>query len=82
VNEERLLGAAIRIIGLWRIFFDGGNALYFVIVKDIGLKTQSALPITLDLQGLVFNLVLGAAIILATPAILHLIYGRKPGAQS
>jgi hypothetical protein len=82
MNEERLLGAAIRILGLSRIFVERHNALCFVIVKDLGLKTPSGLPVAVDLQGFVFNLLLGAAIILGTPAILHVIYGRKPVAQS
>jgi hypothetical protein len=82
MNEERLVGVAIRILGLWRIFVDGGNALYFVIVKDLGLKTPSSLPVAVDLQNLVFNLVLGTAIILAAPAILHVMFGRNPAAQS
>jgi hypothetical protein len=81
MSEERLVGAAIRIIGLWRIFYMGGNALYYVIAKDLGLKTTSTQPISVDLQNFVFECLLGTAIIFAAPAIVHLIYGRKPNAQ-
>lgn len=81
MTEEHLVGGAIRIIGLWRIFYSGGNALYFVIVRDLGLKTQAAEPLSVDLQSLIFNLVLGTAMILAAPAMLQMIYGKRAALQ-
>ena len=70
-----MLANAIRFIGLWRIFINGGNSLYYVIVKQIGMKTQSGLPVSIDIQALIFDLVLGIAIIAAAPAVAQIIVG-------
>lgn len=75
--EDRILANVIRFIGLWRVFINGGNALYYVIAKQVGARTQSILPATIDLQALIFDLVLGIAIIVAAPAVAQLILGRK-----
>jgi|1185.fasta_scaffold125842_3 hypothetical protein len=72
-----MLANAIRFIGLWRIFINGGNSLYYVIVKQIGMKTQSGLPASIDIQALIFDLVLGIAIIAAAPAVAQMIVGAK-----
>ena len=77
VTEQRMLANAIRFIGLWRIFINGGNSLYYVIVKQIGMKTQSGLPASIDIQALIFDLVLGIAIIAAAPAVAQMIVGAK-----
>jgi hypothetical protein len=80
MTEQRILANAIRIIGLWRIFINGGNSLYYVIAKQIGIRTQSILPASIDIQALIFNLVLGIAIIAAAPAVAQMILGtRAPG---
>jgi hypothetical protein len=72
-----MLANAIRFIGLWRIFINGGNSLYYVIVKQIGMKTQSGLPASIDIQALIFDLVLGIAIIAAAPAVAQMVVGAK-----
>ena len=75
--EQQVLANAIRIIGLWRIFINGGNSLYYVIVKQIGIRTQSMVPATIDIQALIFDLVLGIAIIAAAPAVAQMILGKS-----
>ena len=75
--EQQVLANAIRIIGLWRIFINGGNSLYYVIVKQIGIRTQSMVPASIDIQALIFDLVLGIAIIAAAPAVAPMIVGNK-----
>jgi hypothetical protein len=77
MGEDRMLANAIRFIGLWRIFINGGNALYYVIAKQVGMKLQSELPVSIDIQALIFDLVLGIAIIAAAPAVAQMILGRK-----
>ena len=70
-----MLANAIRFIGLWRIFINGGNSLYYVVIKQIGMKTPSGLPVSIDIQALIFDLILGIAIIAAAPAVAQMIVG-------
>ena len=81
MNEQRLVVAAIRIIGLWRIFGDAGNALYYVIAKDLGIRTLSSLPASTDILLVGYEFFFGAALVLAAPFISELIYGGKPTSQ-
>jgi hypothetical protein len=77
MTERGIVGAAITIIGLWRILNGGVSDLFYVVMKQIGLKTASALPVDIDIQGFVWDISLGTLIILAAPAILNMIFGRK-----
>ena len=77
MGERNILANAIRFIGLWRIFINGGNSLYYVVVKQIGIRTQSILPVSMDIQALIFDLVLGIAILAAAPAVAQMIVGAR-----
>lgn len=81
MGERNMLANAIRFIGLWRIFINGGNSLYYVVVKQIGIKTQSILPASIDIQALIFDLVLGIAIIVAAPAVAQMIVGTRTSGE-
>ena len=41
------------------------------------MKTQSGLPASIDIQALIFDLVLGIAIIAAAPAVAQMVVGAK-----
>ena len=69
MTEQRLVSAAIRIIGLWRIFYIGGSALYYVIAKHLGVITSSAIPLTTEWFSLIYEVLLGVIIVLAAPFI-------------
>jgi hypothetical protein len=77
MTERGIVGAAITIMGLWRILNGGVNDLFYVVAKQMGVKTASSLPVIIDIQGLVWDALLGTLIILAAPAILNMIYGGK-----
>jgi len=81
MTERGIVGAAITIMGLWRILNGGVNDLFYVVAKQAGLKTPSSLPVIIDIQGLAWDVLLGTLIILAAPAILSLIYGSKANPQ-
>ena len=81
MGEANILANAIRFIGLWRIFINGGNSLYYVVIKQIGIKTQSIMPVLIDIQALIFDLVLGIAIIAAAPAVAQMIVGNRAPAE-
>jgi hypothetical protein len=72
-----MLANAIRFIGLWRIFINGGNALYYLIAQQLAHGTAPNMQVSADIQALVFDLVLGIAIIVAAPAVAQMIVGRK-----
>jgi hypothetical protein len=72
-----MLANAIRFIGLWRIFINGGNALYYVVVKQLMHATAQGLPVSMDIQALIFDLVLGIAVIVAAPAVAQMIVGTR-----
>jgi hypothetical protein len=72
-----MLVNAIRFIGLWRIFINGGNALYYVIAQQLAHGTASGPQVSMEIQALIFDLVLGFAIIVAAPAVAQMIVGRK-----
>ena len=72
-----MLANAIRFIGLWRIFINGGNALYYLIAQQLAHGTAPNMQVGMDIQALVFDLVLGIAIIVAAPAVAQMIVGRK-----
>jgi hypothetical protein len=55
MTERGLVGAAITIMGLWRILNGSVNDLYFVVIKQMGLKTASTLPVAIDLEGLIWT---------------------------
>jgi hypothetical protein len=77
MTEQSALRTAIRIIGLWRIFESAANNLYYVAIKQLGLPTASTLPVKTDIEGLVFNLVVGVLIVAAAPALVQMICGGK-----
>jgi len=77
MTEQRTLANAIRFIGLWRIFINGGNALYYLIAWQLAHGTNAVPQVWTDIQALIFDLVLGIAIIVAAPAVAQLILGRK-----
>ena len=81
MGERNMLANAIRFIGLWRIFINGGNSLYYVVVKQIGIKTQSILPASIDIQALIFDLALGIAIVAAAPAVAQMIVGTRTSGE-
>jgi hypothetical protein len=81
MTERGIVTAAITIMGLWRIFNSGVSELYYVVIKQMGLKTGSMLPVIIDIQSLIWDVVLGTIIILAAPAIAAMIYGSKPKPQ-
>jgi len=72
-----MLANAIRFIGLWRIFINGGNALYYLIAQQLAHGTAAGPQAWMDIQALIFDLVLGIAVIVAAPAVAQMIVGRK-----
>ena len=76
MTERGLVTAAITIIGLWRILNGGMNSLYYVVVKQMGLKTTSMLPVATDIQAVIWNVLVGVVVILAAPAIASMIFGK------
>jgi hypothetical protein len=70
-----MLANAIRFIGLWRIFINGGNALYYLIAQQLMHGIARGPQVEADIQALVFDLVLGIAIIIAAPAVAQMIVG-------
>ncbi len=81
MTEQRLVSAAIRIIGLWRIFYQGGGALYYVLAKHLNITTPSTLPLTYYWSAFLYEVVLGSIIVLAAPFIAQVIFGTKPVSQ-
>jgi len=81
MTERGLVTAAITMMGLWRIFNDGVTNLYYVVVKQLGLKTGSMLPVAVDIQSLVWAVLFGVITILAAPTIADVIYGKQPKTQ-
>ena len=78
MTEQRLVSAAIRIIGLWRILYSGGAALYYVLAKQLGVVTLSTMPLATEWYTLIYEVVLGVIIVLAAPFIAQAIFGTKP----
>lgn len=76
MGEANMLANAIRFIGLWRIFINGGNALYYLIAQQLAHGTAPNMQVSMDIQALVFDLVLGIAIIVAAPAVVQIILGK------
>ena len=76
-----MLTNAIRFIGLWRIFINGGNALYYVIVKQLTHGAGLGSFVWVDIQALIFDLVLGIAVIVAAPAVAQMILGTRAPAE-
>jgi hypothetical protein len=80
--EKLLVSAGIRLIGLWWIFFEGGYNLYHIVVKHTGLLTTSSIPVAANEQAVIFDLLLGVAIILLAPVVALAIFGAdKPQAD-
>jgi len=77
MGEANMLANAIRFIGLWRIFINGGNALYYLIAQQLAHGTASGPQVWMDIQALIFDLVLGIAVIVAAPAVAQMIVGPK-----
>ena len=82
MTERGIVRAAITIIGLWRILDGGVGALYYVVIKQLGLKTASVIPVAIDIETVVWDALLGTIIVLAAPAIVKMIYGDKATPQS
>ena len=77
MTEQRMLANAIRFIGLWRIFINGGSALYYLIAQQLAHGTAAGPQVWMDIQALIFDLALGIAIIVAAPAVAQMIVGTK-----
>lgn len=73
MGEANMLANAIRFIGLWRIFINGGNALYYLIAQQLAHGTAAGPQVWTDIQALIFDLVLGIAVIVAAPAVAQMI---------
>jgi len=82
--ERQIVGAAIRIFGLWRILITGLSDLYVLVASHIEATPQlgqfgpDAEKVAL-LNG-IFNVVVGIAVIMAAPAIVRMIY-RDPSPE-
>jgi hypothetical protein len=81
MTERGIVGAAITIMGLWRILNGGVSDLFYIVVKQMALKTASTLPVVIDIQGFIWDALMGTIIIMAAPAILNMIYGGKAKQQ-
>ena len=81
MTEQRLVSAAIRIIGLWRIFYQGGAALYYILARQVGISASVLVPPATGWFNLAYEVVLGVVIVLAAPFIAQAIFDTKP-AQS
>ncbi|HEY8253984.1 MAG TPA: hypothetical protein VIG39_05045 [Rhizomicrobium sp.] len=77
MGEATMLANAIRFIGLWRIFINGGNALYYLIAQQLAHGTAAGPQVWMDIQALIFDLVLSTAVIVAAPAVAQMIVGTK-----
>jgi hypothetical protein len=77
VGEQQMLANIIRLVGLWRIFINGGNALYYLVVRQLTHATAAGPLLAADIQALIFDLVLGIAVIVAAPALAQLIVGAR-----
>ena len=77
MGERNMLANAIRFIGLWRIFINGGNALYYLIAQQLAHGTAAGPQAWMDIQALIFDLVLGIAVIVAAPGVAQMIVDRK-----
>jgi hypothetical protein len=75
MTEQGILATAIRFIGLWRIFINGGNALYYLIAQQLAHGIARGPQVAADIQALIFDLVLGIAVIVAAPAVAQMIVG-------
>jgi hypothetical protein len=78
MTEQRLVSAAIRIIGLWRIFYQGGGALYYILGRQLGITTSTLVPLATGWFNLIYEVVFGVIIVLAAPFIAQAIFGTKP----
>ena len=79
--EDRMLANAIRFIGLWRIFINGGNALYYLVIRQLTHATAWGPQVSADIEALIFDLFLGIAIIVAAPALAQIIAGTAARKQ-
>ena len=77
MTEQRLVSAAIRIIGLWRIFYTGGSALYYVLSRQLGISTSTLMPLSTAWFTLAYEVVFGVILVLAAPFIAQAIFGTK-----
>ena len=77
MGEQQMLANIIRLVGLWRIFINGGNALYYLVVQQLTHGPVAGPQVTADIQALIFDLVLGIAVIVAAPALAQLIVGAR-----
>ena len=70
---QDLLGVFVRLAGLGFIqagLFD----LYYIVIKTLGVQTQSQLPLWVDVRGFVLYLTWGLIIIFAARPIVGLAY--------
>jgi hypothetical protein len=82
--ERQIVGAAIRIFGLWRILLNGVSDLYLLFASHFDGASQfgntNASAEKMALLNSIFNLVAGILIIVAAPAIVRMIYRDEPPA--
>ena len=68
-----LHGVFVRLAGLAFIQY-GLFGLYYIVVKILGVQTQSQVPLALEVRALVLYCVWGVAIIFAARPIVWLAY--------
>ena len=85
MSERQIVGMTIRIFGLWRILITGLSSLSYLVASHLQGSTEfpaiNAGEVKSALVGLIFNIVVGIAVIVASPAIVRMIYGDPPAPQ-
>jgi hypothetical protein len=84
--ERQIVGAAIRIFGLWRIFMTGLSSLIYWVAGHFQTSSDfSQITVAAQKEALpnvIFNIVVGIAVIFAAPSIARTIYREPPSPQS
>jgi hypothetical protein len=75
MDARDAFGVAVRVAGGWQILraFD---AAYYVVVKAFGFATGSTLPIQVDINALMFSLIVGCLLLSGASRLVALVYGR------
>jgi hypothetical protein len=73
MTPRELLGVFVRLAGLGSILFSLFD-LYYVVVKTLGIQTNSQVPVWQDERGLLLYFVLGFAILACARWIVRLAY--------
>jgi hypothetical protein len=73
MSGSDVIGVIVRLAGLGFIqtgLFD----LYYVVVKIVGIQTQSKLPLSWDVRGFLLYFVWGIILIVGANSIARLVY--------